>query len=192
MLPKEGKTVPIGGRQPCPSAVCKLTSPPPLQRYFVYQDQMNLLVSAFPSDPTWLFISGTSFFLNPLGYPPPRLKRSPSSYSFQKAFLKSVPSSWCSIPVPPWSFALWAAWMGVAPQPLAIWKRANYYCQAPQMRCKPFLERNTLFSSHTWIFFFLIIKPILFKTSGNQRPTSHRCHHPDNKLSGIVTSIFFF
>lgn len=79
--------------------------------------------------------------------------------------------------------------MSVATQPLSIWKRTNYYSQAPQTRCKSFLARNTLFSPHTWIF---IIKPILFRTSGNQRPTSHRCHHSANKSSGAVTSIFLF
>lgn len=77
----------------------------------------------------------------------------------------------------------------MATQPLSIWNRANYYSQAPQTRCKSSLARNTVFSPHTWIF---IIKPILFRTSGNQRPTSHRCHHSANKSSGTVTSIFIF
>lgn len=78
--------------------------------------------------------------------------------------------------------------MNAATQPLTIWKRANGYSQTPQTRCQPFLARNTLLSSHTRVF---IIKPILLRTSGNQRPTAPRCHYLDNKPSGIFTSIFF-
>lgn len=62
------------------------------------------------------------------------------------------------------------------------------------MRCKLFPARDTLFSSQPWIF---IIKPILFRTSGNQRPTAHRCHCLNNihhclntDGSGIFISIF--
>lgn len=39
-----------------------------------------------PFIPTRLFISRISFFLNPLDSPPPHLKRSFSTHSFQKAF----------------------------------------------------------------------------------------------------------
>lgn len=51
--------------------------------------QWTFSFSTFPFIPTWLFISGISFFINPLDYPPPHLKRSLPSYSFQKAFLEA-------------------------------------------------------------------------------------------------------
>lgn len=57
------------------------------------------------------------------------------------------------------------------------------------MRCKLFPAEDTSFSSQPWIF---IIKPILFHTSGNQRPTAHRCHCCNNDQSDIFISIFLF
>lgn len=50
--------------------------------------------STYPFIPTWLFIPRISFCLNLLDYPPPHFKRSLSSYSFQKVFLKEVAASW--------------------------------------------------------------------------------------------------
>lgn len=71
--------------------------------------QWTFSFSTFPFIPMWLFISGISFFINPLDYPPPHLKVILSRKPFWKQVGASVRQR------------LWARLLHLLKMPLNSW-----------------------------------------------------------------------